>query len=392
MLGKRFAVVAALFVAAGTLGSAETAALVGAPNVLDGVPLCGIEASASDRPTLPDDGVLKVSTFNVLHSETVDGDVSLGDRLPLLADAIVASAADIVGAQEVTRNIAFDPGSEAPQKHGLVAQRLAAAIAFRTGESWHWCWSRSNPHVPLTPDVAPGGGNPLDDMAASMGNFPDAGDFSEGIAILSRFPISSSRFRRLPPRSYEVAACTSFDPFCPLDAVFDSRQVLWGRVQSPGGGIDMFTTHLAHGLTTLSDTTKLIQMKAALAIVDAWATPDALPDFLVGDFNSVPGSAVLNAATGASFADTYAAAGGTDCVTAGAAGCSGGPPDGDEVYSASATRPMSERIDYVMARPPSTCALAVPDSDVIGNTATALPDGSWLWPSDHLGFTSTITC
>ncbi len=90
--------------------------------------------------------------------------------------------------------------------------------------------------------------------------------------------------------------------------------------------------------------------------------------------------------------DTYAAAGGDDCAAAGAPGCSGGPPSGDEVYSATNSRPMSERIDYVMARPPSTCALSVPASDLIGDTPAALADGTWLWPSDHLGFVSTVGC
>src|SRR5688572_3106658 len=189
---------------AGWLGAMAVAAVLGsgspgraqqapAPGPLDGTPLCGVEASATDVVPLADDGVLRVATFNVLHSDTDDGDVSLGDRLPLLAAAIADGGADIVGAQEVTRNVAFDPAAEAPQRHGLVAQRLAAAVADRTGEPWAWCWSLSNPHVPLSPDLDPGGGNPLDAAAAASGNFPDPGDFSEGLAILTRFPIETSR-------------------------------------------------------------------------------------------------------------------------------------------------------------------------------------------------------
>ncbi|MGH9274307.1 MAG: endonuclease/exonuclease/phosphatase family protein, partial [Acidimicrobiales bacterium] len=362
------------------------------PGPLDGTPLCGTEAPTGSAAPVTDDGVLRVASFNVLHSETDDGDVSLGDRLPLLAAAIADGGADIVGAQEVTRNLGFDPADEAPQRHGLVAQRLAAAIADRTGQPWGWCWSLSNPHVPLSPDVGPGGGNPIDAIAAENGNLPDPGDFSEGLAILTRFPIEASAFRRLTPRSYEAVGCLDLDPFCPLDALFDSRQVLWARVASPGGGVDMFTTHLAHTLTSLSDTTRALQVQQAIDITAEWATSDSVPDFLVGDFNSTPDSGVVASAIGAGFVDTYGASGGPDCTQPGATGCSGGPPSGADVFTAAAERPMSERIDYVFARPPSTCALAVPASDLLGAEPSRLPDGRWLWPSDHLGFVSAVSC
>jgi len=370
--------------------AAEPLATAQAP--LDGVPLCGLETPVGTADPVADDGVLRVATLNLLHSETEEGDATLGARLPLLADAIAGSGADIVGAQEVTRNVGFDPESEAPQRHGLVAQRLAAAIAARTGQPWAWCWSLSNPHVPLSPDLDPGGGNPLDTLAAANGNAPDPGDFSEGLAIVTRFPIDSSRFRRLPPRSFEAVGCVNLDPFCPLAALFDSRQVLWARVASPAGGIDMFTTHLAHTLTPLSDTTRAIQVEQAVAITSEWATPDELPDFLVGDFNSAPDSTVLATATGAGYVDTYRASGGPECTAADAGACSGGPPDGMEVFSPAPERTMAGRIDYVLARPPGTCALAVSASDVIADDPSPRPDGQWLWPSDHVGFASTISC
>jgi endonuclease/exonuclease/phosphatase family metal-dependent hydrolase len=358
----------------------------------DGVPLCGVEQPASGVAPAPDDGVLRIATFNVLHSETTEGDVSLGDRLPLLAGAISASGADVVGAQEVTRNLGFDAANEYPQRHGLVAQRLAAAIAARTGEAWSWCWSQSNPHVPLTPDIDVGGGNPLDRLAAANGNLPDPGDFSEGLAIITRHPITGSRFRRLLPRSYEAAACIDGNPLCPLDATFDSRQVLWARINTTSGPLDMFTTHLAHHLTALSDQTKLLQARQALAITQEWATADATPDVLVGDFNSVPDGAVHQALIAGGFIDTYRAAGGVECAPEGGPGCSGDPPPGSEVYTAASSRPMTERIDYVWARPTAGCILRVPASQQIGTAPAALADGRFLWPSDHLGFVSDLAC
>lgn len=363
------------------------------PAVLpDGVPLCGVEQPGAGVTPAPDDGALRVATLNVLHSETDEGDLSLGDRLPLLADAIAASAADVVGAQEVTRNVGFDAANEYPQKHGLVVQRLAAAVAARTGQPWSWCWSQSNPHVPLTPDVDVGGGNPLDHLAAANGNLPDPGDFSEGLAILTRHPITKARFRRLPPRSYEAPACLDGNPLCPLDAIFDSRQVLWARVGTSSGPLDMFTTHLAHHLTALSDQTKLLQAQEALKITQEWAAADATPDLLVGDFNSAPDGAVHQAMAGGAFVDTYRAAGGVECGPGGGPGCSGGPPSGNEVYSPTAARPMSERIDYVWARPPAGCSMHVPASQQVGTAPAMLADGRFLWPSDHLGFVSELAC
>jgi hypothetical protein len=53
---------------------------------------------------------------------------------------------------------------------------------------------------------------------------------------------------------------------------------------------------------------------------------------------------------------------------------------------------MSGRIDYVLARPSGTCALTVPASEVIADEPSLQADGRWLWPSDHLGFASTVSC
>ncbi len=389
---KRIVGAIALVAGSSLLTATPVAAGIG-PTLLDGRPQCGAVAPPTGATPIADDGVLKVSSFNLLHSETDEGDQTLGARLPLIADAIVGSGADIVGAQEVTRNTDFHAANEYPQHHGLVARRLAELIAIRTGQPWHWCFSTSNPHVPLTPDIFKGGGNPLDSLATTFGNFPDAGGFSEGLAVLTRFPIDQSRFHRLSPRSYEAAACLNFDPFCRLDAIFDARQVLWARVRTPAGRVDMFTTHIAHHIGGLSDTTKLLQTLQVLRITEQWAKPDALPDFLVGDFNSSPKSDAYKAVVkDAHFVDTYRAAGGAECAAAGAPGCSGGPPFTNESFSSTSTRPMKQRIDYVFARKSAHCAIAVPHSERIGDDPALQADGRYLWPSDHYAFTSTVRC
>ena len=316
-----------------------------------------------------------MGSFNVLHSDTEEGDATLEARLPLAADALHEANVDVVGLQEVTRN----------EAHGLVAQRLAEALAARTGQPWEYCWSQSNPHVPLTPE-----GNPLDEIAARFGNTPDPGDFREGLAVLTRFHISDTRYRRLLPRSYEALACVDPDPFCRLDATFDARQVLWTHVETPTSGpLDLFTTHIAHGITPLSDTTKLLQVQQAIGVVDEWATPDAWPDFLVGDFNSDPTTDRHQVLEDAGFVDTWAAAGGSECNAAGDAACTGGPANGEESFTATATRAMGERIDYIWAR---TSGCTPTDPALVGTKAQLQDDGRWLWPSDHLGLATTASC
>lgn len=398
MPSLRSLIAALAMMAVGTTVSPGTATDTSGLPLVDGTPLCGVESPSAPEEPAADDNILRVATFNLLHSDTDDGDRSLGERLPLQAREIVTSGADVIGVQEATRNQGSDPANEYPQKHGLVVQRLAGELAERTGEPWEWCWSQSNPHVPGTPDVGAGGGNPLDEMAATYGNTPDPGDFAEGIAILTRFTIAQARFRRLAPRSYEAAVCLSADPICYLDSVFDGRQVLWAHIQDPGGEFfDVFNTHIAHGITSLSDSTKLLQVQQAVALIDQWATSDSMPDFLTGDFNSSPDSDRHQALIDAGFVDTYLAAGGSECVAVGDAGCTGNPADGDEVWTEGPARSMGTRIDYVWARPSGTCHLKAFDARLIGDQPRQDPDSPdqgrpWMWPSDHLGVVSSVSC
>ena len=81
-----------------------------------------------------------------------------------------------------------------------------------------------------------------------------------------------------------------------------------------------------------------------------------------------------------------------ECVAPGDPGCSGNPFDGEESYTAGATRVMATRIDYVWARPSAGCALTATAPATVGATPALQDDGRWLWPSDHLGFRATVAC
>ena len=383
---KRWGAVAAIVMAVTALTPNRADAVLAVGIGPDNTPNTCVATGDYSKPRA-DDRTLKVATFNALHSETDEGDRTLGDRIPLIADAIAKSGADIIGLQEVTENYDYNAKSEYPQKHGQVYVRIAEQLSRITGESWTSCFTPSNPHAPTLIDTD------LDQVMRATGNLPDQGDFSEGLAILTRYYVQDAKWRRMLPRSYEAAACVNLDPFCNLTAAFDARQIFWMRVKTPqDGSVDVFNTHLAHNITPLSKLTQQLMARQAIAFIDRYAKADRNPDVFLGDFNSAPKSAVIRTLAAAGFADTYATSGGPECVKRGDAACSGGPVDGQESFTKTPTRTMGGRIDYLLARAPKGCALRVPDSHTIGTTPAKQKDGRYLWASDHVGFVSTIAC
>jgi endonuclease/exonuclease/phosphatase family metal-dependent hydrolase len=367
------AVAAALLAAVTPSTPAYVGPLAGAASPLDGPPLCGTEPGAGAEA--PDDGVVRVATFNVLHSLDDDADATMDVRIELLADALAGSGADAMGLQEVV----------ASANHGLVVSRLATALADRTGDDWHWCFNRSNPHVPGEADAAPGGaGGPLSALAATQARSGDA-TWTEGVAVVARFPITASEAHRLTPRSAEAPFCVAEDPGDPFSGptcALDTRQILWALVATPCGDLDLFTSHLAHHLSSQTGTVQELQIADGLATIDRLATPGPLPDVYVGDFNTVEGSPVHRAATDAGFVDTFRA----DQPTA------AGWTSGQDITAPVAT--VTQRIDYVFARP-GTSALAPSAAEVIGDQPAPLPGaepGAVVWPSDHYGVAVSLGC
>jgi len=210
-----------------------------------------------------------------------------------------------------------------------------------------------------------------------MAGFARSGDapWGEGVAILSRFPIADQRAHRLPDRSAEVPICVAEAPEDPLagpTCAFDTRQVLWARLDTPCGGLDLFSTHLAHSVSSASAQTRMTQVLDALATIDATASgAEALPDLFVGDFNTSEGEPVWQAVLDAGFVDTYRAAAPTDP----------GLTSDQDILAPAAT--VTDRIDYVFARP-GTAALALGRPEVIGD-APGTFEGAPVWPSDHYG-------
>jgi endonuclease/exonuclease/phosphatase family metal-dependent hydrolase len=344
----------------------------------DGTLVCGTEGDGP-RAQVRSKGNLRVGSFNILHAQNEEDASDVTRRLPQVLDAMAAADAHVWGLQEVTNNT----------EHGRVAELVAEGLAERTGRAWTWCWFLSNPHAPGEPDLNVGGGGPLSDLMATQASFPEAGDFREGLAIVTSLEVTEARSRRLTPRAYEAPLCVPPDPLgCNLAAAFDSRQVLWARIDAgPIGGIDMFTTHLAHGLTAASDTTKRVQVEMALAAIDEWATPDALPDVFVGDFNSTSADDRYATVVDSGFVDTYRAAGNPECDPVTHAGCT----SSQRPLTTTSEPTTTSRIDFVFARP-GWCGLRTTGAAVVGTNAVQQEDGRWLWPSDHLGVVSSLRC
>jgi endonuclease/exonuclease/phosphatase family metal-dependent hydrolase len=356
-----------------------TSGTSGTPGV-DIQPRCGVEGTGS--PATLAGSTVKVGTYNVLHSQSENPDSNVDARFDQVVAAMATADADVWGLQEVTSNT----------QYGNVAQRIAAGLsAANDGERWEWCWSMSNPHFPGEPDVNEGGGGPLSELMAMFSNFPASGDFREGVAIVTRLDIEAARARRLTPRFYETPFCVPPDPLgCNLPALFDSRQLLWARVDAGSGAFDMSTTHLAHGLTPLSDTTKRVQVEVALRYLEEWATPgDAT--FFVGDFNSDAATDRYQAVLDAGFADLYLAApGAPECNPVTHAGCTSSQR---EITDGQFDNTTSSRIDHVFGRS-GACTLGASASAILGTNSrqiSSVPE-RWLWPSDHLGVVTTVGC
>lgn len=353
---------------------------------VDARPECGV-AGAGLPATLASGEAPVVGTYNVLHSQGEDDDADVSDRFDQVVDALVTGEADVYGLQEVTKD----------SEHGHVAELVAQALAETTGERWEWCWVLSNPHFPGTPDVNEGGGNPVDDLMAEFSKFPEDGDFRVGEAIVTRLDITRARARRYQQRSYEAALCVPPDPIgCNLAAVFDSRQLLWGRIDAGDAGeFDMFTTHIAHHLTEASPATKRVQINLALRYIDEWAAPDALPDYFVGDFNTMPGEPRFQDVLDAGFHDTYADTGATECGQHPRHAWQGCTSSQQVLTDGTPPTPtVTRRIDHVFARP-GTCGLSSEAAQIIGTNAEKIDpphDTRWRWPSDHLGVVTRTTC
>jgi endonuclease/exonuclease/phosphatase family metal-dependent hydrolase len=233
-------------------------------------------------------------------------------------DAIAATLAeidaDLIGLQEV-----WGDGEE----------NFAAELAERLGR--HWCWA-----------VAAAGSDGL-----SIGN-----------AVLSRWPISAQAQTPLPTEDAN-----------------EGRAAVHARVETPGGPLPMFSTHLTYGpgLSRI----RVAQVRRLAEFVAEHSADTPYPPVVTGDLNSLPESDEIRrlegfvtepAVPGLVLLDAWRAVG------PGEPGYSWARRNGYQ-----ADNPLPDcRIDYVLAGLPRAGRGRVVSARLAGTEPV-----NGVWPSDH---------
>src|SRR5215510_5364724 len=269
----------------------------------------------------PPPAPLRFVTVNVYHGGPLSGwsgrDDHLETRLDLLTQALTALAPDVIALQEASWT----------RGRGEVAARLAERLGF------NHVYAPSSMH--------------LFDTAWFNRAAASAMDFAEGPAVLSRFPIVRSEVHKLPQCGWRL----------------DPRVLVLAQVATPGGPLQVFSTHISG---------HHCQAEAVATLIRGYRAD--FPGVLMGDFNAIETSPAIRALlTGAGVIDAFRAA----------------HPDGSgyTVYQPvmAPERRVSRRIDYVFLAPGRRFPGAVVDSRVVIDTPGQLASGRTVWPSDHYG-------
>jgi endonuclease/exonuclease/phosphatase family metal-dependent hydrolase len=279
-----------------------------------------LEAMADSVPPL------KCVTFNLLHGGVFSGLVGNGQhlerRLEMIVEEFRALDADIIGLQEASVS----------RGRGNIAERLADQLGF------HWVYAPAHFHLFSS--------KTLNAITTWVMNF------TEGPAIVSRFPIVASQ-------AYGLPRCGRWT---------DARVLLCAELQTPWGPLQACSTHISGNLCQARGIMEILRDRRSSA-----------PVLLMGDMNALEDSpAVLLFTQEMGFIDTFRAANPT----------APGFTVWQRVYAA---RPMvSRRVDYLFFSPGSDFSGEVLSSRLVFNTPRPLQDGSVLWPSDHYGVLSEL--
>lgn len=286
-------------------------------------------ASAADEGGQPEHvppRPLVFVTINLLHGGVASGlfgdEAGIDERLELIAAELERSGVDVVGVQEASTGRA----------RGNTAERLAERLGF------YYVYAPAL--FRLT------GWWPVDDLIGLVMNF------TEGPAVLSRFPIVRSEVRPLPR----------------CGGLFDVRVAVRADVETPWGEMPVFSTHLSWGAC---------QAEALARFVDE--TRSALPSVLMGDFNAtadMPEMARLVRL--ARLADAFRVANPTAV--------------GATVWQNPAVeqRTASRRVDFIFVGAGTEHTARVLESRVILDEPHRTADGRFVWPSDHYGVLARI--
>ncbi len=270
---------------------------------------------------------LRVVTFNLYHGGPLSGLTGnaqhLEDRLQMTEAEMARLHPDLIGLQEASWS----------RQRGNIAARLAGQLGL------HYVYGPASSRFI--------GSRSIDEAVAFLMNF------SEGPAILSRFPILDWQIDDLP-RCHKL---------------LDSRVLLSARVQTPLGVLRVFSAHTRGDACQTRRVADLVREQQSL-----------LPSVLMGDFNAGPDSAAIAALTqGSGFVDAFRTANPSlPGLTVWQ------PVDAPTVM-------VRRRSDYIFLVPGRVGPGKVLASQVVLNTPRSLPSGSALWSSDHFGVLAEVS-
>jgi endonuclease/exonuclease/phosphatase family metal-dependent hydrolase len=191
---------------------------------------------------------MRVATFNILHGRTVGGEVDL-DRLRA---SVLSLDADILALQEVDveqeRSGRADLTAVAAEAMGAVAHRFVAAISGTPGATWTAATGLEQPNTA-----------------------------SYGIALLSRFPVTSWQVVRLPRVPFRFPMYVP--RFGRMMVDDEPRVAMIANLDTPLGPITFANTHL-------SFIPGWNRRQLRRLVADLQGFPG--PHMLVGDLNLTP--------------------------------------------------------------------------------------------------------
>jgi endonuclease/exonuclease/phosphatase family metal-dependent hydrolase len=224
---------------------------------------------------------------------------------------------------------------------GAPGENLAADLAERLG--MHWCWA-----------------------AAPTGRSARSDELSTGNAILSRWPIVTHAGAGLPTG----------------DPANGGRVAVHARIDTPGGALPIFTTHLTYGPGRSH--VRTAQVRRLAGFVAEHAADCAYPPVVTGDLNAEPGSDELRLLGGLLTAPAVPGLVLLDAWRYADPGDPGFTWDHRNGYQAGSVIPDS-RIDYILVGLPRQGR---------GKVRSAKLAGAWpiknVWPSDHFAVVAEL--
>ena len=264
---------------------------------------------------------LKVATFNMLHGGVFSGLVGdaqgLDRRLDMAVTELRKLNPDIIGLQEASTS----------RGRGNTAERLAAQLGL------HYVYAPAS--FRLFPSEL------LNGLTSWVMNF------TEGPAILSRFPISTWTAHDLPR----------------CGRLTDPRVLLIATLHTPWGPLQVASTHTSGDVCQHHHIAEVIRRGR-----------NGLPTLLMGDFNALehsPAMAMFTSIQG--FVDVFRFLNpdspGLTCYQ----------------HPYASTRTVSRRIDYLFVIPGTHHQTQMRTSQIFLDTPQPMRDDQTLWPSDHYG-------